>query len=235
MTKHACHLSFDDGLRGVYENVIPLLYKKGIPATLFINTGFVNNRALFFRHKAALLIDYWRKKKSSQATTKAIQQLLKTRYADRNWLDETASLLGIDFQEYLQKNKPYLTTEELKELQGKGFTIGAHSIDHPRYSQLDEPEQIRQTIESCLYVRKTFQEPKTYFSFPFSEEGIRDSFFQSIDPVVDLCFGISGMATRNEGKLVGRIDMERKRKPAQTIINQTILKQKLFQKFILYT
>ncbi|MDR3061542.1 MAG: polysaccharide deacetylase family protein [Dysgonamonadaceae bacterium] len=48
------HLSFDDGLRGIYDIVTPILYKKGIPFTVFVNSDFVDNRNLFFRHREAL-------------------------------------------------------------------------------------------------------------------------------------------------------------------------------------
>jgi peptidoglycan/xylan/chitin deacetylase (PgdA/CDA1 family) len=48
------HLSFDDGLREVYDTVAPLLYGKGIPFTVFVNSDFTDNRKLFSRHREAL-------------------------------------------------------------------------------------------------------------------------------------------------------------------------------------
>ena len=66
--KNVFHLSFDDGLRGVYDIIFPLLYRKGIPATVFINTGFIDNKELFYRHKVALLINKMKKKELSAAT-----------------------------------------------------------------------------------------------------------------------------------------------------------------------
>ena len=222
--KNSFHLSVDDGLRGVYEIIFPLLYQKGIPATLFINSAFIDNKDLFYRHKAALLIDKMKKKAPTPAVKSEITKILTTSYSQQEWLDETASLLGVDFQAYLKKHQPYLTTGELKEMNEKGFAIGAHSIDHPPYSELSEREQIRQTVESCRFVKETFQESNVYFSFPFTEEGITDSFLNSISSQVDLTFGISGMKTRNQGKHIGRIDMER-RKKAQEIIHSALLKQ----------
>jgi hypothetical protein len=132
-------------------------------------------------------------------------------YLQQEQLNETAALLEVDFQEYLKKNQPYLTTDELKEMKKKGFTIGSHSIDHPYYAEIETSEQIRQTVESCKYVKETFQESSTYFSFPFSEEGISDSFFEAVNTQTDLTFGISGMKSQNQGKHIGRIDMEKKK------------------------
>jgi peptidoglycan/xylan/chitin deacetylase (PgdA/CDA1 family) len=229
-TKNAFHLSFDDGLRGVYENVLPLLYRKGIPATIFINSDFTDNRHLFFRHKTGLLIDKLKKGNISKITQKKIKNrvpagLRSIRYFEQDLLNEIALLLEVDFQEYLKTNKPYLTTEELKEMQAKGFTIGAHSINHLPFQDLDETEQIRQTIESCSYVKETFRESASYFSFPFSDEGIPDSFFKAVAGKVDLSFGITGINSRNSGKHLGRIDMEKNGRNAREALNKAFLKQ----------
>ncbi len=50
-------LSFDDGLREVYEIVAPLLKKMGIPATFFLNTDFIDNRDLFYRYNREAVTD----------------------------------------------------------------------------------------------------------------------------------------------------------------------------------
>jgi len=223
--KNMFHLSFDDGLRGVYEIIFPLLYQKGIPATIFINTDFVDNKNLFYRHKIALLIDKINKKDPSPAIKSEIKKLLTITYTQKEYIDKTATLLEVDFREFLENYRPYLTTEELSDMNKKGFTIGSHSIDHPRYSEIDETEQIRQTVESCKWIKETFQESHAYFSFPFSEEGVSNSFFESVNSQTDLTFGISGMRTRNQGKHTGRIDME-KRKKAQEVIHPLLIKYK---------
>lgn len=224
--KNTFHLSFDDGLRSVYEIVFPLLYQKGIPATIFINTAFVDNKEMFFRHKVAILIDKMKRKEPSPAVKLEIKKIGAIPYSQRDRIDEIAALLEVDFREYLKKYRPYLTTDELSDMKKEGFTIGSHSIDHPNYTEIGEQEQIRQTLESCKYVKEIFQESNAYFSFPFSEEKIPDSFFEAVSSHLDLTFGISGMKTRNQGKHIGRIDME-KRKKAREIINPLFLKYKL--------
>jgi len=226
--KNCFHLSFDDGLREVYEIIYPLLLKKGIHATIFINTAFVDNKNLFFRHKAALLIDAINKKNKSGTVRSEIIKILSIPYSESEKFNEFAKILEVDFQEYLTKNRPYLTTEELKEMKNNGFTIGSHSIDHPRYTEINETEQIRQTLESGKYIRDTFHESNSFFSFPFSDEKITNSFFNAINSETDLTFGISGMKTGNNGKHIGRIDMER-RKTAKEIIQLLLLKHKLLR------
>src|ERR1700754_2724866 len=42
-------LTFDDGLREVYEVAAPILLRKGVPAIFFLNPSYLDNRALFYR------------------------------------------------------------------------------------------------------------------------------------------------------------------------------------------
>ncbi len=57
LKKPSFHLTFDDGLKEVITVIAPILKEKGIPATFFVNTGFIGNRDLFYRFKASLLIE----------------------------------------------------------------------------------------------------------------------------------------------------------------------------------
>ena len=211
--KPSFHLSFDDGLREIYDVACPILYQKGIPCTLFVKSDFVDNRDLFFRYKAAIII----------SKTKHTE-LLQINYSDRHLIDEMASELNIDFQDFLKAQRPYLTVEELKSLQQKGFTIGAHSIDHPDFTLLTETEQIAQINQSCDYVQKTFNESRRYFAFPFSDEGIAHPVFKAIAGNIDLTFGITGINTEYNGRHIARIDMEKYGKNAKECVNKAYLK-----------
>ena len=235
ITQPSFHLSFDDGLSEIYHHVFPILYKKGISATLFINSAFVDNKALFYRYKIALIIDKIQNKSFTLATSSKIHsilelaqikgknwkdQLLRVNYYQQSVLDEIAQVLDINFNLFLQKQRPYLTLSELKELQNKGFTIGAHSVDHPPFSILDEKEQIRQTVESCQFVQTHLSEKNRLFAFPFSDMKVQPSFFNSIHSQIDITFGISGIKKAEyQGKHLHRIDMERGDKSARRCIN----------------
>jgi hypothetical protein len=47
-------------------------------------------------------------------------------------IDAACRVLGVDCDRYLAQQRPYLTTDEVKQLQAAGFTIGAHSVTHAR-------------------------------------------------------------------------------------------------------
>ena len=239
ITKPSFHLSFDDGLREVHDIILPILHRKGIPATVFINSAFVDNKDLFYRYKAALVVDRLNHISISRTLKQEIEKLLseinlpangtlqsgilKINYLQKEQIDKIASLLELDFLVFLQNKKPYLNSDELKGLQTKGFTIGGHSIDHPLYADLDEETQIVQTLKSCEYVKSNFSEKISCFSFPFSAQGIGDSFFSKISDSVDITFGISGINTSHKGKHIERIWMESYAENAKECIKKAYL------------
>jgi peptidoglycan/xylan/chitin deacetylase (PgdA/CDA1 family) len=209
ITTPSFHLSFDDGLREVYDVAMPILQRKGIPATVFVNSDFVDNRALMFRYKAALIADKHPKMKA---------EVLGKSHLEEDDLDDLAKKAGIDFNAFLQTQQPYLTTEQLINWQKNGFSIGAHSKNHPHYSLLSEEEQIRQSIDSCEFVQQKFLEKQRYFAFPFSTEGVNDSFFDKTKNDIALTFGISGINALHNGRHIDRIDMETYAKNARQCV-----------------
>src|SRR5690606_10275111 len=136
------HLSFDDGLRQCAEVIAPILLRKGIPATFFINTAFVDNRKLFYRYKASLIHSTMQVKSNPKAerflesASLGGRQILSVTASQENVLDEAAGMLEISFDEFLTQNEPYVTLVQLKKLASDGFTIGAHSHSHPELSKL---------------------------------------------------------------------------------------------------
>jgi len=221
-------LSFDDGLREVYDVIAPILLKKGIPATIFVNTAFADNRGLFFKYKGSLIIDRLDKvshpeniyeiinsRMGTEIKSKSamIRKILDIRYEHQNILDSVAELLDINFDTFLKIRKPYLTIDQLRDLQTKGFQIGSHSIDHPIYSSLGFDEQMRQTRESMKWINDTFNPDCRYFSFPFIDDGVTANFFEKIfrkdDRIIDLSVGSSGMKKEKFTFHLQRIPMEK--------------------------
>ncbi len=228
-SKPGFFLTFDDGLREIYDVVRPILLQYGIPAAFFINPDFVDNKALFFRYKAGVLVD--RLNQSFSDETIALEQyfqtndvsrfLLDIRYQQRNQLDEAAKILGIDFNQYLDKVQPYMNIEVLKKLHLEGFYIGAHSMDHPLYSDISEADQILQTMQSLNFIQQNIQDEYRLFSFPFTEYGVSNSFFQKVDAAV--LFGTAGLKNDMEPRVLHRIPMEIKDRSAAKILKNQYL------------
>ena len=176
-------LTFDDGMAELYDIVMPILQEKGVFATIFLNPDFVDNKSLFYRHKVSLLIDKWQNRNPSAALQQEIAALFlqeklpfstfsesllaETQHKHIPFLDMLAAKIEVSFEEYLAKQQPYLSLQQIQEMQKKGFTFGAHSLNHPQYSHISLAEQIRQTQESMEFVLQNVpNSPKIFRASP---------------------------------------------------------------------
>lgn len=195
--RNVFHLTFDDGLKEFYTNIAPILKEKNIPATVFINTDFIDNKGLFYRYKASVLTEEY-----------AAKGLLEVDFENANMIDDFAATMNYDFNDYLKNEQPYLSSNQIEELIDDGFTIGAHSRNHPLYKRLSIEEQISQTLESIDFIVQKFNLNYKVFSFPFTDDGITKEFFTKIENNVDLTFGTAGLKKDSIPYNLQRIPME---------------------------
>ena len=208
LPKHALLLTFDDGLSQCYDVIAPILEEKGVPAVFFINSDFVDNRALMFRYQASLLIEQlqnapatlledirqiWATHGLSFQDTRT--SLLGLRWQDRAVLLPTAARCGCSFENFLTEQQPYLTTPQLQDLLDRGFALGSHSCNHPRYFTIPLEAQIDQTLQSQRWLEERFDLSYRVFAFPFTDYKVSQAFFDRIltQERFDATFGGAGL------------------------------------------
>lgn len=223
--KKAFHLSFDDGLREFKEIIVPILLKKGIPATCFLNNNFIDNKEMFFRHKISLIIEELKSENFSINKTKKINSILNLstsnhkysiiRYLKNNKhiLDKDCNLLceslDIDINHYLNFKKPYLTSDEIVEISKKGFNFGAHTADHHYINVNFTKNQIKSLNNSIEDIKLKYKQKNYYFAYPFDDIAIDKTFFnQLIVSDKGFSFGTSGLKNDEIKNNFQRIDME---------------------------
>jgi len=227
-------LTFDDGFREIYDIVAPILLTKGFPATFFLSSAFLDNRELCYLHKASLLVEKINHgisreteseikvilRRTGLPSSQLCEGILQLDYRRREALEGIANILQVDFQGYLAVNQPYLTSSQIEVLIGRGFTVGAHSIDHPYYSSLSLSEQIEQTLVSITQIRQRFSLDYGAFAFPHNDSGTSRELFRRIqeDGLIDLTFGTGGMVDGGSLRHRQRISMEKPLLPAQQIL-----------------
>ncbi|MDQ3141503.1 MAG: polysaccharide deacetylase family protein [Bacteroidota bacterium] len=240
-TKPIVLLTFDDGFREVYDVIAPILLRKGIPAICFLNNDFIDNKNLFFRCKASILINEiesniefiqdksiraWFKDRIYKDVEMYKNGLLSISYSKRHLLDELAVLIKVNFDDYLQQHTPYMTKDQVSSLIKKGFHFGAHSADHPRYSELPLSEQLSRTKASIEGICSTFNLAYRSFAFPFSDYGVSQKYFEEINgdnKQVDISFGSAGLVQDSINNHFQRIPMEISRLNAAEIIKSEYL------------
>jgi peptidoglycan/xylan/chitin deacetylase (PgdA/CDA1 family) len=191
-------LSFDDGMRQVYDVIAPILREKGLPAIFFLNSETVDNKRLMWRHKVGLLVDQARSSPdralsflSRMAGSTPTEKLNALRYSDEALIDEIAASFEVDFGDYLRREQPYLTSSQIQELARAGFEFGAHSASHPYFSELEEAEQQRQIRTSVEFIRSLGLRCRS-FAFPFHDKGVPISIYRYMtDLNLTLSFGTS--------------------------------------------
>jgi peptidoglycan/xylan/chitin deacetylase (PgdA/CDA1 family) len=214
--KPVFHLSFDDGLRQCFDEVRPILLRKGINATFFINADFVDNETIMYRYAAALLATAMRK--SPRGKPAVVEAVLKMNYADETEIWELCGGFGVDLRGFLRDYRPYCTLEQLRQLVKDGFSIGSHSLDHPLYADLDLTTQLTQTIDCQSFVEKKIyqfgeQRPADFvraFAFPFTDHGVKADFWRALDTELPfgLTFGTAGIKGDNIQNHLQRLPME---------------------------
>lgn len=217
-------LSFDDGLRQCYEVVYPILKEKGIQAAFFINPAFVDNKAFFYRFKTSLVIERIISISDEEllqnskdfleipfaSNEELIQKVNGLTASYEKKLDEIAQLLGMNAEDLLKEQKPYMTMEQLKQMESDGFVIGSHSMDHPLFELLPEPEQKLQVEQSMQFIQENFNPEISTFAFPFTDDGVSSSLFDYLDQhkTIDVTFGTAGIKKDSRAKHIQRIPME---------------------------
>jgi hypothetical protein len=101
-----------------------------------------------------------------------LTRLLGLGYADRDRIDEVCRILEIDVAAWSLEHRPYMSRAQLAQLHADGFTLGGHTIDHPRLARLDSASSRReQIVGSCRWVAELTGRDRVPFAFPFN--GVR--------------------------------------------------------------
>ena len=216
-------LSFDDGLSNFYNVVAPILLKEKVFAINFLNTNFIENKALFYRYKVNILISKMLENDFSVCIKIRICILLKLEVFNKkevcnllkkvsineiDILERLSKIIKFSFSDFLKTQKPYLSQNQILKLVDKGFYFGAHSKNHPRYSQISLENQLNETLESIQQVKEKFNLKESYFSFPFSDDGVTEAFFYKIRNEKIVSFGSSGLKDEDITMHYQRIPME---------------------------
>lgn len=211
-------LTIDDGLASISDGLVQYLEKKGIPAIFFVTKNFLCQNQIFYRFKASLIIENI-KKHNEEIVTNMLnssgyfnndlrQNILAVKYYDSYLYDEILSLLKFDINDYFKKNKPYMDIDSLKKIVNRGFYVGSHSVNHPKYNEITINEMMEETIDGVNAVQNIFNLNYRYFAFPFSDKGVPQEFYKNIKDSVDLIFTTNGWRSAQNNFVINRASFE---------------------------
>jgi len=226
--------TFDDGFREIYDVVAPILNAKGIPAIFFLVTSTIDNHILATPQKKSLLLRSLRSRRGTTAEREVARilsladvkgndvptQIRSIYYCKRSVLDDIAPLLDCNFAEYVASVQPYMTSQQVKNLMGKGFDVGSHSVDHPPFSELSLHEQLDQTEESLRELSIRFGFSCRAFAFPYFDGDVTNDFFKLAyrDGKLKVSFGTGGVRRHFHPRNLSRFTIENTELSARQVL-----------------
>jgi peptidoglycan/xylan/chitin deacetylase (PgdA/CDA1 family) len=236
LPKACVHLTFDDGFREMYDVVAPILQRAGIPATFFLNTAFLDEGGLAHYNALSVLLDEVQRRRLSSTTMTRFESLLPAPrrgctglrdrvlaigYSEVARVSSLAEVLNVDLKEFVTSRRPHLSSEQIAGLVARGFTIGAHSHNHPLYANLSYSDQLWQTETSMEILERRFGVSPRAFAFPHNDTGVGEEFFSTMfsNSFLDVSFGTSGLVAHFHPRNIQRISMENTPAPSSHILS----------------
>jgi len=156
-------ITFDDGYRNNLEHALPELMVRNVPAIVHVTTGHIGAERLLWVHELDERVISWPYRQIPVPNSEA-EMLLpncpleRMRIADRfrsqckrlplekrdRFLDRLR-IVKLALDERISNSLyAFLTWDEVRELDSHGIAIGAHTIDHPILTSIDNTELRRQ-------------------------------------------------------------------------------------------
>ena len=177
---NALAITFDDGYRDNLTHAAPILSRLGLPATIFLVTGYIDTpRALWFDRLAmafksgtARRVELSDGRILALTTEKERLAALSAAWALLKLLpdDERSSSLEQLIQTLRavpeRPKRLMLGWDEVNALRGLGFSIGAHTVTHPIMSRLTQSQVRDEVYGSKAAIEKGVGASVRAFAYP---------------------------------------------------------------------
>ena len=183
-------LTFDDGDISIAEHVAPFLTRRGLPATFFINTAYLDRQQSYWFPIISFLRACQDTEGRSIIPCELEEKALKLRLTDDpRFYNEVRSRIE-EFGSFVPDLDSRLIPKQwLARLDGDQFSIGAHGHEHQRFSLMTKDWQ-KNDLSNNVKTLREFRGYRPIFAVPFgrahdwTDETIRIAREQGLDIVL---------------------------------------------------
>jgi peptidoglycan/xylan/chitin deacetylase (PgdA/CDA1 family) len=158
-------ITFDDGYRDTAEVAWPLLAARGLPATVFLSTGFLDRPRLSWWDELAWIA-------GAAGWPSDVRERLCARYSALPADDAEAFLERVACASLVGRapravaDDVWMTWDDARRIHAAGMTVGGHTVDHPVLSRVDD-DRLAAEIDGCrAALRRELGIPMELFSHP---------------------------------------------------------------------
>jgi peptidoglycan/xylan/chitin deacetylase (PgdA/CDA1 family) len=173
-------ITFDDGYLGNFQHAWRILKDEGVPAAIFVTTGFLDGDELWFDYaRRALPAALSLGSALPQSTRHALEEALgawpyprgaaaavgQLKYVAPDQRERALSALREGVVVEHARARP-LSWEQVRELVAGGIEIGSHTVSHPILSALSPSAQEAEIRRSSDRIEQETGVRPVYFAFP---------------------------------------------------------------------
>ena len=185
LPRKAAVITFDDGYKDNFTYAYPILRKYHAPATIFLSTGYIDTGKLFWWDLSNYFVTNSLNKtitlkaigtfplnsESDKDKTKMLlRKILKGMSEEEKYaaICELSNATGVDIPNDLGK-EVILSWDDIKEMANEEITFGAHTVNHPIFTNVTKEVCQYEIIQSKRDIEEKLGKPVTSFSYPNGE------------------------------------------------------------------
>jgi peptidoglycan/xylan/chitin deacetylase (PgdA/CDA1 family) len=183
-------VTFDDGYRNNLTRAAPILQELGVPALFHISTGYIGRKRLLWPDEVNERVLHWPRSRlplpgrqacldlEACGTSRAIaadvvREACKTVSDDerQQYLEGLREEPLPPLPEHLHELYEFLSWDDVRALDLRGFAIGSHTVEHPILTRLDRGAVTRELVQSKQAIERELGKPCRWFAYPNGGQG----------------------------------------------------------------